>query len=431
VPVFLPVIANWSSQVSETYEFATSIFTSENGDEQRRSQIAIPRRTLRMGVLLDGDRRGRFAAAIARALDGDVEIPDHAARQTRTTVAAPEGTSMLTVNVVPAWLTAGTVVALANRRALHRLVVDSVSGNNVILAGAGAPADVAPQSLLLPVLRGTLVPRTTLTMHTAGIAETQIEVQQAPGTAQRSPSPLPFEEGDPLPQIAGGAGLLEGRYVLLRKPNYASAPQIEFSLPYRKVDYNRGVSRTFAPVPIISRTVTASYFSRDRSEALALLDIFLRCRGRAGEIYVPTWSEDIPRPIAISGSSMTFAGTDLATTFGSDAAHRAVLIQTSAGQLAPREITSIVASGGNSVVTCRQPVEVEQSAVRTVSWMFLARFAQDALTVDWRTDSVADISLSFTTLANVPVEVLLSNWILATGYWDDGGEWIDTSVWND
>ena len=87
MPVFLPVIANWSSQVSETYEFATSIFTSENGDEQRRSQIAIPRRTLRMGVLLD--EHGGTAGMIT-VEDVLERIVGHLPTHTQDAVAAME-----------------------------------------------------------------------------------------------------------------------------------------------------------------------------------------------------------------------------------------------------------------------------------------------------------------------------------------------------
>ncbi len=35
--------------------------------------------------------------------------------------------------------------------------------------------------------------------------------------------------------------------------------------------------------------------------------------------------------------------------------------------------------------------------------------------------------LIYTPTASIPI----SNWILATGYWDDDGEWDDDGVWND
>ena len=124
-------------------------------------------------------------------------------------------------------------------------------------------------------------------------------------------------------------------------------------------------------------------------------------------------------------------GTEFAETYAGDRAHKAVLFTLKNGDTVPREIVSVTESNGNSVVRFElQPPSAND--IERVSWMFVSRFAQDSMTIEWLTDEVANVALSFITLENLPVEDGYgSNWILTTGYWRDTGQWVDTDVWKD
>ena len=203
-------------------------------------------------------------------------------------------------------------------------------------------------------------------------------------------------------------------------------------MPYQTVDYDRGVTKTFAPVPIISRTLTATYLALTHADAMSILDVFVRCKGRAGEIYVPTWGHDLPSIVSVSGSALVVEGTAFNDAYAGDLAHKTLLVRTKDGTLLPRQITSMAAAGGNTTINVDTAFGIGASDIDHVSWMYVARFAQDALTIEWLTNGKANIALSFTTLENLSAEDNFgNNWILATGYWRDGGIWQDASAWED
>ncbi|OQM75600.1 hypothetical protein [Manganibacter manganicus] len=432
-PVFLPIVPNWQNGVRDTYEFKTDVFVSRDGTEQRRSQRVQPRRSITAAVLLDGDRLRVFSDAINAAKDGKVQVADFSADGAVLTETVADGATVLKVDHVPAWLTGSQPAVLLTGRKAQKVGVDFISGNQVILT-AGVKGAVGFGAQLLPMLPAVLSATTSTSVYTNLVSTSSLTLQVEPGTVTREADPLPADSSptSETKQVIGPAAIFYGRYALLRKPNYLQQPQVAFNLAYESVDYDRGVVKTFAPVPLVSRTLTATYMGVSHAETMALLDIFVRAKGRAGEIYVPTWGNDFPPILSIIDNKIMVDDPNFTNTYGDDRAHKAILIRKKDGTLHPFEIRSMTFSGGNSVIVTDNNVSVAPSDVEAVSWMFVSRFAQDSLTLEWRTNGVANITLSFTTLANLAAEDSYgSNWILATGYWRDGGIWQDAAVWED
>ncbi len=431
--VFLPIVPNWRNGVRDTYEFKTDVFTARDGSEQRRALRENPRRTMEAALLLDGDRLRVFSDALNTAKDGKVEVSDFSADRATTLETVGDGATVFTVDRVPSWLGNGMTCCLVTGRKSRKVQIDFVTETNVVLT-AGVSGAVGSGAHFLPFVPASVGNSATLSLHTTQVATSSIKFEIAPGTVVRVADALPFDSssaGDSV-QSFGPAAMLFGRYVLLRKPNYLNQPQMQFSFKFETVDYDRGVVKTFTPVPIISRTLTATYLAMSYADAMALLDIFIRCKGRAGEIYVPTWGSDFPPIVSASGNVIVVSGTDFYDTYHDDKAHAAILIRTTSGALKAFEITAMAKSGGNTTVQVHASHGLTKSTIDIVSWMFVSRFAQDALTVEWVTNQIANISLSFTTLENLAAESGYgSNWILATGYWRDRGEWIDSATWED
>lgn len=423
--IFLPFVPNWANGVRDTYEFLTDLFVARNGNEQRRSQRVQPRRSITAAMVLDADRGRVFKDILNRAKLGEIEIPDYTAQHAvAVSATVVPGATVLTLDTLPAWFAIGQPLAvmLTDRTAV-RAVPTSRNGRTVTFTSTIHGADAGCQILpLLPALLGT----SNTLQQPAGydVLTTSATFTVEPGTELREPVPL--TEGQ-----FGAAALFNGRYVLLRKPNLLQAPVHTLNLTFETVDYRRGVVRRFAPVPAISRTLSASWVAATRKDAEALLDVFLRCKGRAGEIYLPTWGADLPKPIARGTGSLTFAGTDVLAAYGGNEAHKTVLITSRSGDMIPLQIASMGESSGNTVMW----FEGTPPAINTIermSWMYVARFAQDSLTIEWLTDEVANIAMSFVTLVNLPVDDTFGgNWILTTGYWRDEGEWVDDDVWKD
>lgn len=431
--VFLPIVPNWKSGVRDTYEFKTDVFTTRNGNEQRRSLRKQPRRTINAAILLDGERLRLFSDALNLAKDGKVEVADFSADAAITTTTVSDGASILTVDRVPAWMGDSMTAVLLTGRTTRKVSIDFIEDNQVVLSTALVGA-VGAGAQLLPLMPASLETTNTLSTVTTSVATSSIAFNVEPGTIVREADPLPFtdEPDAETTQVFGPAAIFFGRYVLLRKPNYLQAPEMAFNIDFEKVDYGRGVVKTFTPVPMISRTLTATYMAVSHAEAMALLDIFIRTRGRAGEIYVPTWGKDFPPIVSIGSYTITVEGTDFADAYATDTAHRTFLARMADGSLLPLEIAGISKSDGNSVILCTTDPGVTPDQIVQISWMFVSRFAQDALTIEWFTNGVANVALSFVTLANLAAsESYGNNWILATGYWRDSGIWQDSSLWQD
>lgn len=431
--VFLPFVPNWRNGIRDTYEFKTDVFTTRNGSEQRRATRINPRRALEVNVLLDGERMRGFADAVNRAKDGKVEIADFSAVPALVATTASSGATVLTIDSTPSWMTNGGTYVLMTGRTTSKINVDFVDNNTVILVNP-LTKSVGAGACILPMLPAQIANSNTLSLYTNQVATAPLQFDVEPGFVVRTPDALPFDEsaeGDSV-QSFGPAAVLFGRYVLLRKPNFLNRPQVQFNLKFETVDYSRGVVKTFTPVPIVSRTLTATYMAVNHAEAMAILDIFMRSKGRAGEIYVPTWGSDFPPVMNVAEKIVQVAGTDFYETYNEDRAHSAVLIRTKSGTLLPREINIMAASGGNTFIEFHEDVGVSATEIEQISWMFVSRFAQDSLTIEWVTNTVANISLSFVTLENLAAESSYgSNWILATGYWRDRGQWVDSAVWED
>ncbi|MDH1271286.1 hypothetical protein N5C81_27190 [Rhizobium pusense] len=349
--IFLPFVPNWRNGIRDTYEFKTDVFTTRNGSEQRRALRIQPRRAIEATVLLDGERMRSFADSVNRAKDGKVEIADFSAVPALTTVTASAGASVLTISGTPDWMVDGGTYVLMTGRTTSKLQIDFVDNNTVVLPVPLSKA-VGAGACILPLLPAQLANSNTLSLYTNQVATAPLRFDVEPGFVVRVPDALPFDEsseGESV-QSFGPAAMLFGRYVLLRKPNFLNRPQVQFNLKFETVDYSRGVVKTFTPVPIVSRTLTATYLAVNHADAMAILDIFLRCKGRAGEIYVPTWGSDFPKPLSAADKVVQFTGTDFFDTYNDDQAHRAVLIRTRSGELLPREIATMAAGGGNTFI---------------------------------------------------------------------------------
>lgn len=430
--IFLPIVPNWRNGIRDVYEFKTEIFTSRDGTEQRRSQRIQPRRSITAAILLDGDRMRTFADAMNKARDGKVEISDFSGDPAYLTHTVAADESLLQLDVIPHWMVSGSYICIVSGRRSTKARVDFISGNTVVLS-ANLRDAIGSGAKVLPLIAGSLDQSNSISIYTNSVATTSLKINIEPGTVLRSPDPLPDDVTQTQTKEAfGPAALFKGRYVLLKKPNYLNQPTLAFNLGFQTVDYGRGITKTFTPLSIVSRTLTATYSGLTRESVLAMLDIFLRCRGQAGEIYVPTWGNDLPEVLAVSVDSIRVKGTDFYDTYFQDPAHAAILIRKRDQSLLPCEITHMYVSQGDTWIVCTDEIAATASEIEMVSWLFVARFAQDSLTLDWRTDGTASAVLSFVTLANLAAEDSFgNNWILATGFWRDRGVWEDNNVWKD
>lgn len=420
--VFLPVVPNWRFPVRDTYEFRTEILSSRDGTESRSALREHPRRKIEFTALLDGSRNRDMAMAMAAGRDGRFEIADYTAEPAFIS-AASAGTSNLSLLISgPEWLDGAlSEIAVVSSRTAQKVGVSGISGETISLSDPLQMA-VSDGAVIYPVLDVIQAQSLTMSVSTTTLASVDMAFDVTPGTSLENSN-----DSDIL-----SAGVFYGRYVLLKKPNYMRAPRVNFEMTFERVDFERGVVNTYAPVPFTRRSLSAEFVGFDRAGVRELLDLFLRNKGKLGEIYVPTWGDDFPAVTAITGTSMTISGRMFYDAYATDEAHTAFLVKKTNGELLPFEIQSMTLNAGNTVLNVDRTVGLSPSEITSASWMHVCRFANDALVIDWETNAVASVVLPFLSLKNMPVENLYgSNWILATGYWRDLGQWEDTATWKD
>ena len=104
---------NWSENVTETYEFRTTVFTSYSGREQRVAERLTPHRTVSFSTLLWDDRLLAFKALMHSRGADSISIADPARYGAVLSIEASIGATDIVVESAP-WLTADMLLVLSD-----------------------------------------------------------------------------------------------------------------------------------------------------------------------------------------------------------------------------------------------------------------------------------------------------------------------------
>jgi hypothetical protein len=389
-----PFRPDWSDAYRETWAFLTVIITSDSGKEQRISLRLDPRRTLDYQVTTFPARFEELRRTLARQSE-----PVTFADELRTVVlssAAESGSATATIEAAPAWLVAGTALLFrptSNSEPISRVVTD-VTG---LIVTFSAPADAAwPDGSVGHLsLTGRLADSLRARMRTN-------EVAQLPAT-------LDVEPGTEI-DLAGAAGtLFNGREVFDHQPNWAESLEVEFTDTTEYIDPGMGIRAAFRNILFGTEIRRSSHLIRSASDLNRTLGMFLRARGRQGEMYLPSGLNDISlkSPVA-SGAVFWFtAGHGLHTAYGDDTVHRAIAITLTSGAVIYLSLVGLTAGGTTDpwsrIETVEAaPYDIDPADVVMISWMPVVRFVSDEVSIDWRTNTVGEMTVNLQTLEDLP-----------------------------
>lgn len=413
--VLWPLVPNWLSGLKETYEFRTEILTSRSGKEQRRALRTTPRRKFDYTSAATDDALHALEGLLARNQEKLVYGADFV-RGVRTTSALPASANTVSLGSVPPWLIVGATVSLSHGRDTRLFTVASVSGATVTF-GTPSPISFPTASLLARVIEGYVNADLATTRLTDSVATIDTTFEPNPATE-------PVDEGSLSPEH-----WFDGREVLTIRPNWSRAPSITYAHDIETVDYGRGRIARFSPVPFGTTTRQATYLARSVGEADAMRQFFARMKGRRGEFYMPSWTDDMTLAAttpALSGE-MRIVGRQLFDDYADDTARRSILVSLKDGLTIALKFGAVTLDGTTSVLhlTETYPFDIDPADVKMISWMALSRFASDTLTVEWLTDGVAQFVVSVTSLEYADAEPTdLGEWdeltlyMLSTFGWD-------------
>jgi len=381
-----PFKPNWSEAPEVTLSYKTDIFTSRSGLEQRRALRSTPRRRVDYTSLAHQSDMVAFNRLMATKQNVDFLFPDWM-RVARTHGVTSGATHLSLRSLAPDWVVAGRQVFLCDGDTLTLVTIASVSAYTVELTTPVAQNYSAGASLR-PVYAGQLA-TVTSTLNTSNTVSVAVSYDVTPGTVANSTNAFfPF--------------VVDGKEVFAFPWNWGDAVTAEFSWAVENVDFDRGVIVTHRPVDF-GKVGQSATVVRHGAEQIDYMQRFIeRQKGQRGQFWMPSGTEDmvVASDIANGTSSFTVTGTEVANSFGLSEVYKGVAFYLRDGRKVYRKINSIIASGGNSVVSLSAAFTfaIPSSLIAKISWMRPARFASDEVTLEYLSDSVVQWKSTTTTV---------------------------------
>ena len=385
---------DWANGVQESFEFLTTIFTTDSGKEQRSAERTYARRSLSFEALLHADAQRDLQADLHERSDFLSYIPEPVHRVSAVAVYAPLGsTGVQFSDVIPSDYLGKRVCIMGGKRNFFSTIA-SISGSTVIFSAPIESEAVVGDDLRL-CIEGRMPASVSVNYMTDNLARFNAIFNQNPGTPN-------------IPRGANAFSTFRGREVFSEKPDWSNPPSVEIISDYGVTDFKRGVIRTYSPIDFISRVTQFTFLGRSTNKMNRLIDFYQRQLGRCGEFWCPSWTSDLRlvQPITNGSNYIVVAGRKVADYYGGSTVEKAVAIRRSNNAWLYRYITGISTDGTNSTITFDSSFtfDVDLEAVVGLYWLNVCRFATDTMTVQWNTDEVAQTVFQITTLEALPAE---------------------------
>ena len=377
---------NWKQSFDMVLRYQTQIIYSRSGKEQRIAKRFEPRISFEFQNLARRDKFPAIQREIYRNLKEQIAVPFWPDTQ-RLTATAASGVTTLQVSTSRPWMQAGALLLLIYDGKGEAVRIAGIAGTSVVLETATTrPWPVG--TYVSEGFLGLLDPDVSQKGYTSEVSAIDVQFNVAPGTSQ-------------IHDTGAQGTVFDGQEVFEVPVNWANAVQVEVKDPRKTLDFGRGVWEVFHPQEFLTITKRVSMLEEGFDSIRSIENFFRRCRGRQKEFYLPNPQRDMKAvgDLTLGTTTFTVSGEEFADLLSTDTVHRAVAIQTKAGPLY-NQIENAVASGGDTVVYVRNAwtATVPLSEIGKVSIMNATRFASDALTIEWKSNSVATIRGAFQSL---------------------------------
>lgn len=392
--VFKPT---WSSPLRQDIEFKTSISSSLSDREQRQSERYEPR--VRMNY--------PYAAFASGSLVSENSLREFLRTKSHIVASGPiwtdfvrvgsdtaSGTDLIDVDSFPSWLAPGATIAVydPNTNVPVLSLVNSIDvglGQIEILGGLGY--DIAADSKIYRFESLWFETPATVSYVTNRVSTTEVSLLIDPTSVTYAVPPA-------APKT------LAGREVFDTRENWATAPQITYDRVGRSLDYGIGVFQRQADADYTAEVRQLAFVGRSREDSILLRDVFIRARGRQGEFWRPSFTDDMVTKTlpSVGATTIVIEGSYTGSTYIDSEMHRGLRFTTVSGDI---EDYTIVGMSFNDL-TDETYIELGEGwrdvgAVENISrtdWLMVWRFATDTLTIEWVTDEVAQMQMTIQSL---------------------------------
>lgn len=376
---------NWVSSVTQEYQFKTSIITAFEGWEQREAMRETARVALQYRSALNTRGLQRHMGDLAEDPTGLFVIPV-VWRNTELSASAASGQPDVTVAEVPFWLVPGASVVISDDQTEEAAVVASVAGSVVTLT-ENLQTSFGAASRVYQAYSARSQSRSQFSALVSTLWEGNVRYEVDPTS-------------DPQARPASAPEVFEDREVFLTRPNWRSAPRVEFSDTREVFDPGRGNIDVFDVRDEIQHVVRLAYTGLSAAKSEELIAFFLRMKGRRNSFYMPTWQADIPlADTALSGSSiLDLPGEDFLLSYGGTNTYETLFVRFADGSHQINRVAAFGQAGPNTRLTMQDPWAQDVTPDTVRNFCPLWRFASDTLSVSWLSSDVAEMEFALQTI---------------------------------
>lgn len=387
-----PLLPNWKNSVLESLEFKTELLRALTGVSQIRKLRDVPRRTFEFSILAHHKAKRLYDNMIADKGGSQWQLPIwHDVQRLAATLAAGS-------TVIPC-ITDG--VDFSTLAVLYRglndfevVQIDTIEPGQLTLSSATisewpARTKLYPlrAALLDPVVTGS---ERTSTVHTDTVSLTIDEACDWTAVA-----PASTYKTLPVWEI---------------KPDRSGDRETGFSRDITLVDNGIGKPVRFDLPDTFFVSSSVRWLAKGRSEHAALRSLLYYLAGRAGVLWVPSWTADL-KPVAGVTAVQTTLDVEWSgyTLFGRQQANRRDLrIPLANGSVLYRRVIGSVDHGSYETLTLDSAlgVAVSLASFGTISFMSLAQGASDRVEIEHLTSAagVSAVTMAFQGVKAYPGE---------------------------
>lgn len=376
---------NWADRITDRREWRTDIIEAFDGSEQRRRTRGSPRRQIEYSLGEESQSR-RFLMSAAWDIGArSWQLPiwfDGQAIQSDL----PIGSTSIAIDTTDRDFVVGGVVVLMGPTSRPNELVEVLSFTSSLVTfkrptvkywGAG--------TMIYPARVARLDGNFSATAFTGDFSISQVRFDVL--------TPSNWAEALPIT-------VYRGLPVLTEKPNWVRDPSLAFQRLAERFDDGIGISTQYDRAGIPLTRQVHDWALLDKAEISRLLGLMYGLHGRCGEIWVPTWRDDLKlvAPIGAGDVSIQVEWLGYTLHIQRDLNRRDIRIELANGNIHYRRITasSVLSDEIESIgIDSALGVSVAVEDIVQISFVSLCRSDSDILELDYWQGDVADATTAW------------------------------------
>lgn len=377
---------NWSGGVNEEYSFKTSIFRSRDGTEKREAMRETARVAVQYLTVLKKAGMVRHMADLAEDQTRVFYLP----ARWRSVLAGTDGllgNDFIAVETIEYWMVVGADIIISDGVSEEKHTILTVNASSLSLDGTTTGKAFPASSRVMPAYQVRAADQVDFEALLDNLFQANVRYDVVPGSNTQ-------------PALALTPDTFEGRDLFLTEPNWAGAPGVGFNALREIVDAGRGVTAVNSPVLDSTRLTRLSYTGMNKAQSDALVAFFLRQKGQRTGFFMPTWVDEIEVAgvEAAANGKLLVSGTEFKDAYEDSTVFNVLIAFWPDGSYQANRIASMALVGSDTDLTMTDPWDAETPSDIRVMFCHHWRFASDTLSVQWITNTTAEIEFTLSSV---------------------------------